>query len=185
VNKLTNEINETKRMDETSLLSTEDVVNLPDREIKWRAKYKMTKEALETTKLEAERENKQLLESINRSRQEKSNMEQQLVDAKLETMAVAAGITDLDLIKLIDKSSIKTDEQGNITGIKEAVDFFKKSKPYFFGSEKRTSSSTNIPTIQETSSKVFDAFSMTPQEFKEEMNKIKNKRGYFSKKYMN
>lgn len=54
-------------------------------------------------------------------------------DAELKAAAVAAGLTDVDLLPLIDRRLVKIDSAtGAITGIPEAIATFKTSKPTYF-----------------------------------------------------
>lgn len=58
-----------------------------------------------------------------------------LVSAELKAAAQAAGLVDLDLLHLpaLDRSKIKVnDETGEVEGVAEAVEAFKKAKPDYF-----------------------------------------------------
>jgi hypothetical protein len=93
-------------------------------------------------------------------------MEKRVIDAELKAQAIAAGLQDLDFIKLIDASEIKLSEDGKIEGLEKAVNDFKVSKPALFAAEKRISSSKNekLPTGDEKV-ETTDALKMTPEEF--------------------
>jgi hypothetical protein len=54
------------------------------------------------------------------------------VDAELRAHASVAGIVDLDLIPLIDRSAVAVDDDGNVTGVEAAVAAFRTAKPSFF-----------------------------------------------------
>lgn len=57
-----------------------------------------------------------------------------LINSELKASAVAAGMTDLDLLGLpvLDRSKIKVDDDGNVTGVEEALAAFKTKKPEYF-----------------------------------------------------
>ncbi len=143
-----------------------EIVSLSNKDIKWREKYKLSISELEQTKLAQEAEKKQLLEEVTTKEQKAKMYEQKLLDAKLEAQAIAAGIQDLDLIKLIDKSKMAVNEDGTVSGLSEAISEFKTNKPHFFGTEKKLSSSTNaaVPTQEAVQKK--SAFDLTSEEWK-------------------
>lgn len=68
----------------------------------------------------------------------------ELAMAKLEALAVKAGIVDPDALALLDKSAIKFDDAGKVTNADEVLKAFKESKPHFFGST-NTSSTEKAP----------------------------------------
>ncbi|HTI81750.1 MAG TPA: hypothetical protein VL614_14980 [Acetobacteraceae bacterium] len=57
-----------------------------------------------------------------------------LINAELKAAAVGAGLADLDLLHLpaLDRSKIKVDDDGNVTGVEEALTEFKAKKPEYF-----------------------------------------------------
>lgn len=57
-----------------------------------------------------------------------------LVNAELKAAAAAAGLVDMDLLHLpaLDRTKISVDEDGNVTGVQEALDAFKAAKPDYF-----------------------------------------------------
>ena len=120
-----------------------EVEKLDDDSIRWRAKYKMSKSQLEEFKLATEGEKKELLTKFEASQKKELVMQDKLIDAKLEAQAIAAGIRDIELVKLIDKSNLKLNENGEVEGLTDAVNAFKTRKPDFFGAEKKTSTSSN------------------------------------------
>ena len=150
----------------------ETVTKMRDSDIKWRAKYKLTKEELEDLRAKAEQEQSSLKQTIDTTLKERVRVEEKLIDAKLEAVAVSAGITDLDLVKLIDKSNLRLTETGEISGLQEAVQAFKQAKPNFFGTEKKVSSSTNAPLPSEGTPQLVRAMDMSPEEWQKQKNKI-------------
>lgn len=152
---------------------------LNDDGIKWRAKYKLTKSELEESKLTAEKEKTQLIEKVTSTQTEKKTLESRLIQAELKAQAIAAGIRDLELVKLIDLNEVKLNDSGSIEGLEKAVSDFKARKPDFFGSEKKTHSSTNANANMGTENKVAqkDARTMSDEEWK------KNKAQYMAGRF--
>lgn len=68
--------------------------------------------------------------------------EQRIVRAELKAHAIKAGIVDLDGLKLVDLSSVKLDDNGEVEGADALIETLKKAKPYLFGTP---SSSTTKP----------------------------------------
>jgi hypothetical protein len=54
-------------------------------------------------------------------------------DAELRAAALGAGLVDLDLLPLIDKTGITVGDDGTVSGITEAIAKFKEKKPTYFG----------------------------------------------------
>ena len=54
------------------------------------------------------------------------------IDAELRAQATAAGLRDLDLLPLIDRTALTCDDDGNVAGVGEAIAAFKTKKPEFF-----------------------------------------------------
>jgi hypothetical protein len=53
-------------------------------------------------------------------------------DAELRAQAQAAGLQDMDLLPLINRSGIVVDDEGNVTGVAEAIEALKVKKPVYF-----------------------------------------------------
>jgi len=153
---------------ETKAAATEvpsaDLTKLTDGDIKWRAKYKVTKDELETERAQIAKERQELASKIDTTFKEKQTVEQRWIEAELKAQAIAAGIKDLDLVKLIDKSQIKVGQNG-IEGLQQVIESFKTSKPDFFGADKKFSSSSNAPFPEETKTKPVSARDMSAEEF--------------------
>lgn len=76
---------------------------------------------------EAEEKGKKALETAN----------QRLINAEIKIFAVDAKFVDPDdAVALIDRSGIQIDENGKITGVKEAVEALAKAKPHLIGEGK-------------------------------------------------
>jgi len=152
-----------------------DVTVLSDRAIKWRARYKGKTEEFENFKINIEKEKQELQEKQSAALREKELAHQKWVDAEIKAQAVAAGIKDIDFVKLIDKSSVKIDEKGDLIGINEVINDFKTRKPDLFGFEKKINSSTNskVPDTKVTKS---DARTMSKDDWNKQKNKYMNGR---------
>ncbi|HBX22664.1 MAG TPA: scaffolding protein [Desulfotomaculum sp.] len=89
------------------------------------AKSDLEKEKLRADK--AEQEKKDALTAANT----------RLVNAEIKVFAVQAGFVDpADAVALVDKASVQVDDQGNVTGAKEAVETLAKAKPHLVGTGK-------------------------------------------------
>lgn len=54
------------------------------------------------------------------------------INAELRAVAAEEGLVDLDLLPLVDRANISVDDEGNVTGVAEAVQAFKTAKPTYF-----------------------------------------------------
>jgi uncharacterized membrane protein YgcG len=60
-----------------------------------------------------------------------------LVNAEIKVFAVQAGFVDpADAVALVGRAGVQVDEQGNVTGAKEAVEALAKAKPHLVGTGK-------------------------------------------------
>jgi hypothetical protein len=68
---------------------------------------------------------------------------ERIIGSEIKAAVVEAGIQDIDLVHLpqFDRSKITVDAEGNVKGVKEAVEAFKKAKPEYF----RTAPTGNNP----------------------------------------
>jgi len=142
-----------------------------DDSIRWRSKYKVTKEELETFKAKTESEKNELSSKVEKAAKEKSMYEEKYIEAEVKAHAVAAGIKDIEFVKLIDKKEIKLDDNGNLVGVEKAITDLKARKPDWFGMDKKTSSSSNAKFAEKEQKVPTDARSMS----KEEWNRNKPK----------
>ena len=69
-----------------------------------------------------------------------------LIRAELKTEAVRAGMVDLDGLKLIDITSLKLDDEGNLAGAAEVMRQMRRAKPWLFGGASTSSTSSAPPT---------------------------------------
>lgn len=149
-----------------------ELSNMSNKDIKWRARYKEAVSELETLKASEDRKNKEISEKFSAIEKERNDAIQKRVDAEIKAAAVNAGLTDLDLIKLIDKDKISIDQSGDPVGIDDLINEFKELKPAYFSEAKKTSSSANSEFIKNVPPVRKSAFDMTDDEFKAEMRKM-------------
>ena len=73
--------------------------------------------------------------------------QQRAVNADLRVAAKDAGMVDLDGLALLDRTKIKTNDDGDVVNAAELMADLKKAKPFLFGSA--TTSSTHTPPKNE------------------------------------
>lgn len=98
-------------------------------------KYESEQKAAEEAKLKEQGKLQELTERLQKERDEAINkFNSTLVDMKIQSEATKLGAIDTEaVLKLIDRSTLKPDENGNITGLEDAVKALQTSKPYLFG----------------------------------------------------
>ncbi len=95
------------------------------------AKAKETEEA-NKSELEKERDARQKAESTSQAALDKANT--RLINAELKVFASQAGFADpSDAVALVNRSDLKVDDDGNVTGAKEAVEALIAAKPHLKG----------------------------------------------------
>jgi hypothetical protein len=92
-----------------------------------------------------------------------------IVRAELKAQAIAAGIKDIDDLKLADLSTIKIDENGDVQGAAELIKALKENKPYLFKEVTNTSTNPSLPQPGATQGK--KAADMAPDEWKKDIAK--------------
>lgn len=85
-----------------------------------------------------------------------------VVRAEIKAAAIKAGMIDLDGLKMLDLSSVKLNEDGEVDGADALFDAAKKAKPYLFGDAKTSSTQ---PTPKPAENKPKSARDMTPEEY--------------------
>lgn len=68
-----------------------------------------------------------------------------VIRAELKVAAQKAGMIDLDVLKLVDLSSIKLTEAGEVEGAEALMTKLKEDKPHFFGTPAKGSSNPEKP----------------------------------------
>lgn len=159
---------EVEKIAETKNLDPE----IQARDVRWRAQAKVLADENENLKALSAKEKAELLSKIDNSAKAQTELQKKLIDAELKAQAIAAGIKDIDFIKMIDTRSLQLKEDGTIDGLTKAVEDLKTAKPILFGAEKKFSSSKNAELPNKTSEKRFDAFTATPEELAAEKAKF-------------
>lgn len=156
---------EENKDDEAEKTKPADEIDLLKKDIKYREQLKASLKENEAFKIEAEKEKKQLSDKALNLESTANSFKDKYAQAELKAHAVAAGLTDLDAIKMMDTSSVTVDENGDVKGVEEVISAFKASKPYLFASDKKTSSSTNSTVPSGTATFVRDAMKFTDHEW--------------------
>lgn len=70
----------------------------------------------------------------------KEKLQNNTIDQALTTKLVPEGVVDIEAaLKLVDRSKVKIDENGNISGIEEVISSLKNDKAYLFGKTQQPS----------------------------------------------
>lgn len=99
---------------------------------------KKQQEIEKTKKLEEEKKFEELLQIERKKVEELTKQTSQIkVETAIQTEAVKRGIVDSDAaLKLVDRDLIKIGDNGELTGVKEAIESLATSKPYLVDSTK-------------------------------------------------
>lgn len=116
------------------------------------ARAKAAEEAREKVKVEADEKVKSAA----------SAADARVIRAELKSEAIAAGMVDLDGLKLADLTTVKINKDGEVEGAAELMEALKKAKPYLFGTA-TTSSTVKPPTSEKQKLKL--ATEMTDEEY--------------------
>ena len=82
----------------------------------------------------------------------KTSSDARVITAELKSLAREQGLIDPDVLKLVDVSTLKINDKGEIEGLSDTVTKFKESKPHFFKEMGQTSSSSSTSSTSSTSS---------------------------------
>lgn len=128
------EAGETPSLDEYKKMQT--ALKEANKEAAARRKKLEEYEAAEAKRKEAEMTEAQKLEkratdAETEAAQTKEKMSLVLIRAEIKIKAVEMGFADVeDAFNLLDKSKIEISEDGNVNGVKEALEALAKNKPY-------------------------------------------------------
>lgn len=75
---------------------------------------------------------------------------QRVMRAELKAHAVKAGLVDMEALELLDLSSVKFNDKGELEGVDELFEAAKKAKPYLFGSQNTGSTEKKPPPAENT-----------------------------------
>lgn len=97
---------------------------------------------------------------------------ERIIRSELKAHAVAAGIVDLDGLKLIDTKDIKVDENGEVVGAEEAIKALKEKKTYLFVEHKSSTYTGKGAEPEKKAAKKGgkNAFDLPPEEFKKNVS---------------
>ena len=87
-----------------------------------------------------------------------------ILRAELKAVALAAGMIDMDGLKLADLSGVKLKDDGTIEGADTMLATLKAAKPYLFGAATSTSTTKATPDPKDPKPKF--ARDMTPDEYR-------------------
>jgi hypothetical protein len=108
-----------------------------------------------TRRLEAEKlklENEDMRNLLQQAAQHKNEFDthvktsnERIIRAELRAQATAAGMHDLDGLKLADLSGLTIDENGGVAGAAELIQYLKENKAYLFKEVNSTTTNPNLP----------------------------------------
>lgn len=112
----------------------------------------------EKTKLEQDGKFKELAdkareaadESNRKSKEIEERANQRIIKAELKAAAMAAGIIDLDLLSAISLDGVRMTDDGDVTGVQEAVNKYKEGKPYLFKENSKVAEDKNASLTKQT-----------------------------------
>jgi hypothetical protein len=128
----------------------------------------------EAERLKAEKEEaaKQALEATEAAKKAQEKANQRIVNTEIKSIARTLNANDpSDVLALLDKSAIEMDDEGNVTGIEEAVKALKEAKPWMFklsiGADAAGGSNpAKNPSVNELSAKEKELADMKAQAIK-------------------
>ena len=97
----------------------------------------------------------------------KSAGDARLVARELKAVATAAGIVDLDGLKLVDATGLKVTDAGEVEGAQALIDKLKTDKPHLF---RASTTGGNPPSPTPPATK--HVKDMTPEEIKAEERRL-------------
>lgn len=106
-------------------------------------KYRLRASDAEKRLADTETNHKTALEAVQKAAKEDSD--KRVVMAEFKAIAIKAGIVDVDGLKLLDTSTLKFNDKGELVGADELIEAAKKSKPYLFATTTSTTSTSKTP----------------------------------------
>lgn len=102
----------------------------------------------------------------------KDRYTQSVQDNRIITEASKIGVVDIEaVLKLVDRSNIRVDDQGNVSGVTEAVAALFASKPYLKGKAGVTIGSPSNPSADANEPKKFKLSQLSDHKFYAEHEK--------------
>lgn len=153
--------------------SEQQIADLRAEAAAYRVEGKKSAEAAEAARKDAEKARKDAEKAVEEAKKVGNDTSERFrkraIDAEVKAQAVASGLEDADLLPLIRQNfggEIKMDDEGNITGIDEAIKLAKEKKPSWFkpeggsgGNNRRSDRGTN----EENSNKTPTGSNKTPK----------------------
>lgn len=112
--------------------------------------HRLKNKELEQKAKEAEEKAQKALQQVDEYAK-KSN--DRIIRAELKAQAIAAGMHDLDGLKLADLASVTLDDNGDVVGAEDLIKQLKETKPYLFKEFISTTSNPNLPKPGEVKAK--------------------------------
>lgn len=104
----------------------------------------------------------------------RTEAEARIIRAEIKAAALAAGMVDLDGLKLLDLSAVKLDEAGEVTVPDGFFDAARQAKPYLFGATSTTSTPGRPPPPNTPAAK--KATEMSDEEWRAARAQVLNRR---------
>lgn len=114
---------------ENSEFTKEYFQELREENKKYRLKAKELEDKLSSKDSEALEIAKKSLEKSNKLH---NAFEKRLINAELQQIAVKEGLIDIDAFKMVDLSTVKLSEEGEVVGLDQVIKDLKTNKPYLF-----------------------------------------------------
>jgi len=94
---------------------------------------KMVQKALNTAKTNWEKEQKPNQDAAQRLEQVEAKYTARMIAAEMRAVGLEYGLLDAnDAMRLVDTTAFEVSDDGTVTGVKEAIEALKTSKPYLF-----------------------------------------------------
>lgn len=149
-----NHSNDNEHSEENKTFSSDYVKKLR----KESANYRLQASELQRKAEEAERKTKEHEEALKASKEEaqkalheskrlNSTFERRVINAELKAAAAESGLIDLDAFRMVDTSSVKINDDGEVVGAKELIASLKKDKPYLFKEVNTSNKNAVAPDI--------------------------------------
>jgi chromosome segregation ATPase len=120
----------------------------------------------------AETAQQEAKKALDETKRLQSAYEQRIIRAELKAAAVEEGLVDMDAFKMVDLSSVKIADDGEITGVKDLISNLKKEKPYLFKAVSTSNPAASAPPADANNGE--KPVYKTPQELAEAKRKYLN-----------
>jgi hypothetical protein len=152
--------------------SQEGLSKQEKRDIKYREEFNKTSAQLTTMKVESEAKIAEMSQKVEALENSRKMSERRAIESEVKALAISEGLTDTDLLKLVDTSKVSINEAGELQGAKEAVAAFKTAKPNYFETKKKVHSSPNISVGTSDKQDKKTAFDIPEKDWKQYVKSI-------------